>query len=209
MLRTRLRAGPVAGFVLSVLFALIFTAISVADLYLPTLVPRMGAPAPVTLRLPYGPRIVRDAHHRLVYEHARLVVPLGTVLREGDDDHRAAFAYESIRRPPTTGRLASLYVLYFIIATMLTAYLRRFGQSRVRLLRAQIGLLVLLAGSLLLAKVLLLFTELPEFWLPMAALPLWVALAFDRRTAFLVEVGGAFIAASLLRFDVILLSVLL
>lgn len=209
MLRTRLRAGPVAGFVLSVLFALVFTAISVADLYLPALVPRMGAPAPVTLRLPYGPRIVRDAQHRLVYEHTRLIVPRGTVLHEWDDDHRAAFAYESIRRPPTTGRLASLYVLYFIIAMMLTAYLRRFGQSRVRLLRAQIGLLAQLAGTLLLAKAILLFTALPEFWLPMAALPLWVALAFDRRTAFLVEVGGAFVAASLLRFDVILLSVLL
>jgi hypothetical protein len=56
----------------------------------------------------------------------------------------------------------------------------------------------------LLAKGLLLFTALPEFWMPMAALPLWVALAFDRRTAFLVEVGVAFIAASLLRFDLVL-----
>ena len=209
MLRTRLRAGPVAGFVLSVLFALIFSAISVGELYLPALVPRLGEPAPVTLRLPYGPRIVRDAQHRLVYEHARLIVPRGTVLHEWDDDHRAAFAYEAIRRPPTPGRLASLYVIYFIICMMLTAYLRRFGQSRVRLLRAQVGLLVLMAGSLVLAKGLLLFTALPEFWIPMAALPLWVALAFDRRTAFLIEVGVAFVAASLLRFDLILLSVLL
>lgn len=209
MLRTRLRAGPVAGFVLSVLFAFIFTAISVADLYLPALFPRMGAPAPVTLRLPYGPRIVRDTQHRLVYEHTRLIVPRGTVLHELDDNHRAAFAYESIRRPPTLGRLGSLYVIYFIVCMMLTAYLRRFGQSRVRLLRAQVGLHLLMAGSLVLAKGLLLFTALPEFWIPMAALPLWVALAFDRRTAFLIEVGVAFVAASLLRFDLILLSVLL
>ncbi|AKT36299.1 HDIG domain-containing metalloprotein [Chondromyces crocatus] len=209
MLRTRLRAGPVAGFVVSVLFALVVTGISVADLYLPSLVPRMGSPAPFTLRLPYGPRIVRDTQHRLVYEHTRLIVPRGTVLHEWDDNHRAAFAYESIRRPPTTGRLGSLYVLYFIIGMMLTAYLRRFGQSRVHLLRAQVGLLGLMAGSLVFAKALLLFTALPEFWIPVAALPLWVALAFDRRTAFLVEVGGAFIAASLLRFDLILLCVLL
>ena len=35
------------------------------------------------------------------------------------------------------------------------------------------------------------------------------ALAFDRRTAFLFELGVAFIASSLLRFDILLLSVLL
>jgi putative nucleotidyltransferase with HDIG domain len=103
----------------------------------------------------------------------------------------------------------SLYVIYFIVCQMLVAYLRRFGQSRVRLLRAQVGLLLLMTGSMVLAKALLLFTALPEFWIPMASLPLWVALAFDRRTAFLIEVGMAFIAASLLRFDLILLSVLL
>ncbi len=45
--------------------------------------------------------------------------------------------------------------------------------------------------------------------IPLAALPVWVALAFDRRTAFLFELGIAFIAASLLRFDIVLLSVLL
>lgn len=209
MLRTRVRAGPIAGVVLSALFALVFTAIVVGDLFVPSLTPRFGRPAAVTLRLPYGPRIIRDEHQRLVYEHTRLIVPRGTVLREWDDNHRAAFAYESIRRPPTTGRLVSLYVIYFIVGMMLTAYLRRFGQNRVRLLRAQLGLLMLMSGSIALAKAMLVFTSLPEFWIPIAALPLWVALAFDRRTAFLVEVGVAFIAASLIRFDIILLSVLL
>src|SRR5262249_5925970 len=60
-----------------------------------------------------------------------------------------------------------------------------------------------------LAKLLLLFTALPEYWVPMAAVPLWVALIFDRRTAFLMEVAVAFVAASLLRFDLLLLCVLL
>src|SRR5262249_19941934 len=81
--------------------------------------------------------------------------------------------------------------------------------NRVRLLRPQVGLLALAVGSIVLAKGILLFTALPEFWIPMAALPVWVALAFDRRTAFFFELGVAFIAASLLRFDIILLSVLL
>ncbi len=102
-----------------------------------------------------------------------------------------------------------MYAIYLIVCLMLTVYLRRFGQNRVRLLRTQVGMFVLMTGSLIVAKLLLLFTALPEFWMPVAALPLWVAIAFDRRTAFLVEVGVAFIASSLLRFDVVLLSVLL
>src|SRR5262249_48995072 len=42
-----------------------------------------------------------------------------------------------------------------------------------------------------------------------SALPLWVSLAFDRRTAFLVAVVLAFVAASFLRFDIMLLTVIL
>jgi putative nucleotidyltransferase with HDIG domain len=212
MLRTRVRAGAAAGLILSVLFAGLFTAISLFELYIPSLAPHMGGVAAVTLRVPYGPRIVQDArggHSHLAYEHARVIVPRGTLLDEGNDEHRSAFAYESIRRPLKAGRVFSFFVIDFIVCLMLTTYLRRFGQNRVRLLRPQVGLLVLTLGAVVTAKLILLFTALPEFWIPMAALPLWVALAFDRRTAFLFELGVAFIASSLLRFDILLLSVLL
>lgn len=208
MLRTRVRAGATTGLVLSLLFAGVFTAVSLFELYIPALTPSFGQPTLITLRVPYGPRIVRG-RSQLSYEHARVIVPRGTVLDEANDDHRAAFAYESIRRPPTSGRLLSFFVIDFIVCLMLTTYLRQFGQNRVRLLRPQIGLMALAVGSVVIAKGILLFTALPEFWIPMAALPVWVALAFDRRTAFLFELGIAFIAASLLRFDIILLSVLL
>lgn len=209
MLRTRVRAGAAAGLVLSLLFAGVFTAISLFESFIPALAPRMGAPTAVTLRVPYGPRIVRRGRAHFAYEHARVIVPRGTVLDEANNDHRAAFAYESIRRPLKAGRVLSYFVIYSIVCLMLTTYLRRFGQNRVRLLRPQVGLLVLTLGSVMMAKGLLLFTSLSEFWIPMAALPLWVALAFDRRTAFLFELGVAFLAASLLRYDVVLLSVLL
>jgi hypothetical protein len=195
------------------LFASIFTAIGLIDLYLPALAPRMGAATAITLRVPYGPRIVHGTRAgrqtQLAYDHARVVVPRGTVLDEANDEHRAAFAYESIRRPLRAGRALSYFVIYSIVCLMLTTYLRRFGQNRVRLLRTQAGLLGLTLGLMLLAKAILLFTALPEFWIPMAAVPLWVALAFDRRTAFLFELGVAFLAASLLRYDIVLLSVLL
>ncbi|MEZ4298208.1 MAG: HDIG domain-containing protein [Polyangiaceae bacterium] len=200
-----------AGLVMSIVAGALFTAVAVGDLYAGWLAPRFGAPTPVTLRVPYGPRIIRHRGDtsRVVYEHVRIVVPRGTVLKESSDDHRAAFAFESLRRPPSMGRLISRFVVYFFVCLMLTAYLRRFGQSRARLLRTQAGILSLLFCSLVLAKGVLLFTALPEFWVPMAALPLWVALVFDRRTAFLLEVAVSFVAASLLRFDLLLLTVLL
>jgi putative nucleotidyltransferase with HDIG domain len=212
MLRTRVRAGAAAGLVLSFLFAGLFTLINLFDLYLPQLAPRIGAQAPVTLRVPYGPRIVHDARRgrsHLSYEHARVIVPRGTVIDEAIDDHRAAFAYESIRRPPSAARALSFFVIYFIVCQMLTGYLRKFGQNRIKLLRAQAGLLGLMAATVVLAKAIFLLTSLPEFWIPAAMLPVWVALAFDRRTAFLIDLGVAFIIASMLRFDLLLLSVLL
>ena len=210
MLATRVRAGGTAGLVLSLIFSALFTMIGTFDLYVPSLAPRLGADTPITLRIPYGPRIVRDARSgRLSYEHARVIVPRGTILREDNDEHRAAFAYESTRRPPAIGRLISVFVIHFIVCLMLTSYIRRFGQNRVRLLRAQIGLFALMTASLVVAKAMLMLTALPEFWMPMATLPLWIAHAFDRRTAFLVDLAVAFVAASLLRFDHVLLSVLL
>ena len=212
MLSTRVRAGPLSGLILSFVFAALFTVICIGDLFMPSLAPEMGVATPVTLRVPYGPRIVRDltpGHAHLQYMHARIIVPRGTVLDDTNDEHRGAFAYESTRRPPNGARVASIYVIYFIVCQMLSAYLREYGQSRVRLLRPHVGLLALMVASVLLAKLMLLFTAIPEFWIPMAALPLWVALAFDRRTAFLVDLCVAFIAASMLRFDIILLAVLL
>lgn len=200
-----------AGLVMSLIAGALFTAVCVGDLYVPWLAPRFHAATPVTIRVPYGPRIIRDRtdSSRVSYDHIRIVVPRGTVLRESSDDHRAAFAYESLRRPPSVGRLLSTFTIFVFVCLMLTAYLRRFGQSRARLLRTQVGILALIFCSLVLAKGLLLFTALPEYWIPMAALPLWVALVFDRRTAFLLEVAVAFVAASLLRFDLLLLCVFL
>src|SRR5260370_13488668 len=92
---------------------------------------------------------------------------------------------------------------------LLTAYLRRFGQNRVRLLRTEVGLFSAMCVMMFVVKLLLLFTALPEFWGPVAALPLWVSLAFDRRTAFLVSLVLAFVASSFLRFDLMLLTVIL
>ncbi|MCA9596042.1 MAG: HDIG domain-containing protein [Myxococcales bacterium] len=212
MLRTRVRAGPVAGLVMSLLFALILTAIQAGDRYVPSWAPVFGKPAPVTLRVPYGPRIIRDrmtGRADLTYLHARALVPIGTVLNPKAEAHWTAYIYESLHRPPRWPRLAGIYAIFFTLTMALTAYLRKFGQSRLRLLRVQIGVIVSMGLLAIVAKALLLFTALPEFWIPLAAVPLWVSTSFDRRTAFLVTVVLAFIIASLLEFDLVLLCVML
>lgn len=211
-MQTRTRAGALAGLVLSLVFGLLLTALQTFDLFVPSWAPRMGQPAEIAIRVPYGPRIV-EAHHPegggTAYDHARVMIAPNTLLDLHKGSHRAALAYEALRRPPRPARLVSLFAIYFTLAMLLTAYLRRFGQSRMRLLRTQIGLFVLLLFQMCLVKALLLFTGLPELWVPVSAAPLWVALSFDRRSAFLVNLVSAFFAASLLRFDLVMLTVVL
>jgi putative nucleotidyltransferase with HDIG domain len=212
MLRTRIRAGAVAGVVLSLVFAMALSVLQSLELYIDDWAPRLGETTAVTIRVPYGPRIVQGQHQagsNISYEHTRIIIPAGTLLSERNDEHRAAVAYESIRRPPRASRLIAYVVINFTLGLLLAAYLRRFGQNRVRLLRTQIGLFVAMFAMMLVVKLLLLFTAVPEFWVPVAALPLWVSLSFDRRTAFLVSLVLAFVAASFLRFDLMLLTVVL
>jgi len=212
MLRTRIRAGAVAGVVLSLVFAVALAALQSFDLFIDSWTPELGHVTAVVLRVPYGPRIVRRQQpdsSDISLEHTRIIVPVGTLLSAHNDDHRAAVAYEAIRRPPRASRILAYGVIDFTLGILLTAYLRRFGQNRVRLLRTQIGLFLAMFLMMTIVKMLLLFTSLPEFWVPVAALPLWVSLAFDRRTAFLVAVVLAFVSASFLRFDIMLLTVIL
>jgi len=211
MLRTRIKAGPIAGIVLSLIFAAALSMLQSFELFIDAWTPGLGETTALTLRVPYGPRIVRapQSGGSVSYEHTRIIVPSGTLLSEANEDHRAAVAYEWIRRPPSASRIFSYGVINFTLAMLLAAYLRRFGQNRVRLLRTQVGLFLGMFVMMLVVKLMLLFTALPEFWMPVAALPLWVSLAFDRRTAFLVSLVLAFVAASFLRFDLVLLTVVL
>lgn len=211
-MRTRIRAGAVAGLVLSLVFGVLFTALQTFDLFVEAWSPRAGEPAPVAIRIPYGPRIVEASAPEgpgTAYDHTRIIVGPDTVLDIRNESHRAALAYESLRRPPRAARIASLFAIYVTLGMLLTAYLRRFGQSRMSLFRTQLGLFILLLFQMVLVKALLLFTSLPELWVPVSATPLWVALSFDRRSAFLINLISAFIAASLLRFDLVMLTVVL
>lgn len=212
MLRTRVRASASAGVLLSAVFALLFTLVGAFDVFVPGWAPVLGRATTVALRVPFSTRITRSrdpAESSLSYEQTRVLVPPGTLLSEANEDHQAAFAYESLRRPPRGAKLAAYAAINLALGLMLTAYLRTFGHSRMRLLRTQVGIFVVMLLTLLISKLMLLFTSLPEYWVPEAVAALWIALSFDRRTALLVNIVLAVLLSSLLRYDMLLLFVLL
>lgn len=209
MLRTRVRATAPVTIVVSALLAAVLALAWSMDTLVVAWAPSFGSPTPVTLRVPYAPIIRETDHGTLAYAHERVVVPRGTVLNDEIDVHRIAFAYESTRRPPSQMRIGASFVLFFALFALTSLYLRRFGPSRTRLLRTQLGLFSAMAALVILAKAILLFTVVPEQWMPLAVVPLWCSLAFERRVAFLVNVMLAFMAASLLLFDLPLLTVLI
>ncbi len=211
MLRTRVRADPIAGLVMSLLFAAFLTLVQAGDRFVEAWTPRYGQVAATTLRVPYGPRLVRTGSRmRLQFEERRTVVARGTVLQADRPSHQAAYLLETeLRGGGATARLGAVFVLLFALTLALTAYLRRFAQNRMRLLRMQVGLLVAMGILAVAAKGLILFTGLPALWIPVATVPLLVATAFDRRTASIVAVVMAFIVASQLQFDLVFLCVLI
>src|SRR6185369_5791595 len=129
-------------------------------------------PAPVTLRLPSVTTIENDPR---TFSHLRtrhVMVPRGEVVR---DARTAAYvrAYEDGRRPPRAGALVGLWLVYFLLGTLMTSYLRTFTPSRGALLRTQAGLLGLSALMLVVTKLIYLFTSFPSSLVPFCSLPLW------------------------------------
>lgn len=211
MLRTRLFGGAVAGTILSVVFAALFTLFWSADLLVRRGPPRFGDAAAYTIRVPYSPQLLQslDDVTRARVEYRRVIVPRGTVLREDVEAHRIAVGYEAARGGASALRVSGIALVSFTLSALVGTFLRRYGPSTARLLRTQLGVFATMLALLVLAKALLLFTALPEYWLPMSTVPLWACLYLDRRTAFIINVVLGFFAASLLRFDVLLLIVLL
>ncbi len=209
MLRTRLFGGTLAGIVLGVVFSVLFTAVWGLELATHP-APRLGAPAPYTLRVPWSPQLPGPtAAQGAPIDYRRVIVPRGTVLREDVPDHRVAVAHEASRRPLSTGRLSGIALAFFSLSLLLATYARRYGPSTARLLRTQIGLFVLVLTAAAAAKAILLFTALPEYWIPASMVPLWACLYLDRRTAFILNVVLGFVVATLLRLDILLLIVVL
>ncbi|MFW5875337.1 MAG: HDIG domain-containing metalloprotein [Myxococcota bacterium] len=209
MLRTRLIAGPTAGFVLSAIFATAMVMVNLAETLVEPLRVDPNEAAPVTLRLPpVTMRLPDQDGGALVLRTVTPTVRRGQVV---EDRALASIVrmYERSRRPPQAGMVVGLWFVYFLIAQMLTTYLRVFSPSRGSLLRTQASLLGMSLVLLLSAKLFLLLTDLSPFLIPVAAVSLWAALYLDRRTAFVVGIALSFLTASLVSFRLTSVAVFL
>lgn len=209
MLRTRLLAGTTAGFVLSAVFATVLTVVDRFETFFEPLRVEPSEPAPITLRLPAtllrddategGPAAVRTV---------RPTVHIGETIADARIAHLVR-AYEHGRRPPPVALLVSVWFLFFLIALLLTTYLRSFTASRGALLRTQAGLLGLTAFLVATAKIFLVMSSFPVYIIPVATVPLWASLYLDRRTAFMVAMAVGFCVASLVGFGLVEVAVTL
>ena len=197
MLRTRIIATTLAAVLMSAVFALLMAFVNRAETFVEPARVTAGQPAPVTLRIPWA-RVVAADGSATVQSTSQIVARGDKIL----DPTLAALvdAFESEQRPPSADDLLGLFVVYFLIALMLTTYLRGLSPGRGALLRTQLGLLGLALALLILAKAFLLFTPFPAQAVPVAAMSIWAALFLDRRTALMVSLAMAFLTASLVGF---------
>lgn len=199
MLRTRLIAGPSAGFVVSAVTATLLTLANVGETFFEPLRIDPAEPAPVTLRLPPVAMHATDEDGRQRLVRVSPVVTRGETHEPGDVlDY--TMLYEASRRPVRPGTLVGLWFVYFLMTVMVTTYMRRFSPSYGGLLRTQVGLLALTVLFMIGSKLTLLYTGISPYILPVGALPLWVALFLDRRTAFMAAIAISFLCASLVDF---------
>lgn len=202
MLRTRLIVGSTAGLVLSAVFATLLTAIGVGETFFEPLRVVPNQPAPITLRLP---PITDESASGIRTD--TYIVPRGERVGRRQFVGKLAQWYEESRRPPRTGMLVGLWFVHFLIAMMMTTYMRAFSSNRGALLRTQVGVLGLCLLLFLFSKLFLLFTDLPPFVIPVAAIPLWASLYMDRRAAVMVSLALGFMVASLAQFSLTAVAV--
>src|SRR5690606_4008292 len=144
-LRTRVRAGWLAGIILSLITAVVLTLAQYGDVVVPAFEPKFGQVAPTSLRVPHrlAPRVDQSAGAHVNaapnYRLQHVLVPAGTELTSAEPSHRVAVSYELSRRSPSVLHILGSFALFSTLCMSLAAYLRKFGQNRLRLFRAQVG----------------------------------------------------------------------
>jgi len=207
MMRTRLIAGPATGLVLSAIFATVLALVSSAETLVEPMRVDPSRPAPVTLRLPRQ-LVVQTTEDGVQAHVSRHTIARGET-SASPELSTAVRAYESARRPPSATNLGAMWLLYFLLTSLFTTYLRSFSPSRGALLRTQAGILGLASVLLIAGKAWLLATGFSELALPVGALALWCAFYLDRRTALMLAVAMAFFSASLVGFRLVSVAVYL
>ncbi len=206
MLRTRIIASTASAVIVSAVFGSVMTFVNRAETFVEPFRVDPSAPAPVTLRIPWTRVVAADGSPAI--DSGAPIVAMGEVV---SDPELATLVrvFEEARRPPDGADLLGLFFVYFLIALMLTTYLRGLSPGRGALLRTQLGLVGLTVVLLTAAKIFLLVTPYPAHVVPVAAMSIWAALFLDRQTALIVGLAMAFLAASLVSFRLACMAVYL
>ncbi|MCP4197233.1 MAG: HDIG domain-containing protein [Proteobacteria bacterium] len=206
-LRKRYYSTKFSSLVLALIFAALGFFAHTFEIWLPSLEAKAGQVLPVTVRLParyFRITLLRNEFHYLSTTSSSCphLVSRGTKLKRGGECSGLVRAYEKSRRAASPLHLSGIFLFYFLIGTMLGAFMRHRSMGRARLLRTQATVLGLLAISLIASKAILLFTALPAVVLPVVTVPIICANLFKRPLAFILAIVTALLTCALVNFDV-------
>lgn len=200
-IRPRPRAGPLAGLVLSLVFALLATPVIMADqLLAPSY--EAGAFAAATVRLPlFFSTDECDARDEL--GRGSIVVARGQMLNS-----KQAAKARCVQAAQPSGPPAYLAYLtaMFLVGLLYTSHLRSSHSGR--LFRSQLVLLAVVLGSALLMKGLLIFTSVSLLIVPVAGFTILAAVVVDLSAGMATGLLAAIVFTCLAPFDAGVLSIL-
>jgi hypothetical protein len=174
IIQGRPKAGVVSALGLSLVFALLMTAVATIDQWL---VPEdsfaIGEAAPITVRVPHFSGL-RDDATGLSVGRGSIVVARGQQVGPAEAQIIAAIY---AKRPDHVTAWAAYACAFFLMAWLYTSYLRR--SPRGGLLRMQAVSMALTVGLAAGVKLLLLFTSMSIFIVPVATAAVIAAIAVD------------------------------
>lgn len=192
-LRPRAVAGPRAGALIALAFALLAAPLALVHTGWPTEAFAPGAAAPITLRTPHFFGSPGDGDERA---DGAVVVARGELLSA----ERARRAREVRAEQPSGAAALAGYALAFgLVGLVFAAALRRSHRSR--FLRLQVALFGLAWAGAAAVTVLLVATPASALLIPVAALALVTARLVDANAGFAAGLFAAVIAGALAAFD--------
>ncbi|MDY0004975.1 MAG: HDIG domain-containing protein, partial [Polyangia bacterium] len=228
MIRRRAIITPLGCWLLGVLAAAALFVLAIADLWWTgSSYPLAGQRTTVSYRVP-AVGILLELDEKSLYSRGRQDIPAGSrvvewppggkgrrverfEVRAGDQvEHRdVSFlrALEEYRRPPSVGFMLGLAVLLlgtFVLASHAVRIFVTHGER----MRTQLVLFVPLVFLLGVFKLLMVFTPISVFWLPLAALSISWSILHSRLLGVIIGLVGSLSAGALVPMDWALVTTL-
>ncbi|MBN2805011.1 MAG: HDIG domain-containing protein [Deltaproteobacteria bacterium] len=206
-LSARIYANLPIRILIAVIFALLSALIQYVEIIKPAYTVTAGEPAPVTLRMPPAYFRITMLRNEFYYNSAAIqgcqeMVPIGSVVEKDSECAGMVDAFENSRRPINIYKVAGSFVMFLLIALMISAHMSKDGMGRSRWVRTQITVLGLIVFMLAISKFILLFTPFSFQILPVALVPLLVSMLLGKRLSFAAALASALMASSLVNFNV-------